>query len=140
MPLWHISAWPVRISPRTAAVRGRCIGHHCGVQLPAFLCQRGIRGVAEGFLVRRRQADQRLYPDLDRPDRAPRAGRRRPDWLERISKTVAPFVQERGFRWEVHIDDTPIFDFWTIQGLKPPEGGSEAEKRWAAENKASPYS
>jgi phenylpyruvate tautomerase PptA (4-oxalocrotonate tautomerase family) len=67
------------------------------------------------------------------------APERRPQWLERVNQALDPFVRERGLRWEVHIDDTPI-DFWTIEGMKPPEGGSEAEKRWALEDRASAYS
>jgi phenylpyruvate tautomerase PptA (4-oxalocrotonate tautomerase family) len=59
-------------------------------------------------------------------------------WLERVNATLDPFVKDRGYRWEVHIDDTPV-DFWTIEGLKPPEGGSVDERRWAAENRALPY-
>jgi hypothetical protein len=58
--------------------------------------------------------------------------------LERVSSTLDPFVRERGFRWEIHIDQTPI-DFWSVQGLKPPDPGSDAEKRWLKEDRASPY-
>jgi hypothetical protein len=47
-------------------------------------------------------------------------------------------VRDKGFRWEVHIDDTPI-DYWTIEGLKPPAPESEAEKRWLLEDRASEY-
>src|SRR4029077_8023115 len=57
---------------------------------------------------------------------------RRQWWLECINATVDPFVRDRGYRWEIHIDETPI-DFWTIEGMKPPEGGSDAERRWAEE-------
>jgi len=47
-------------------------------------------------------------------------------------------VRERGYRWEIHIDETP-FDFWTIQGMKPPPPDSEAEKRWVKEDRPSAY-
>ena len=50
----------------------------------------------------------------------------------------------------MHIDETPI-DFWTIQGMKPADAGSEAEKHfardrgyrweihWVKENRPSAY-
>jgi phenylpyruvate tautomerase PptA (4-oxalocrotonate tautomerase family) len=36
------------------------------------------------------------------------APERRAWWLERVNITLDPFVRERGYRWEVHIDQTPI--------------------------------
>jgi phenylpyruvate tautomerase PptA (4-oxalocrotonate tautomerase family) len=58
------------------------------------------------------------------------------DWMKRIRKTVAQFTTERGFRWEVHIDDTPN-DLWLLNGFFPPAQGSEDEKRWVLENRPS---
>jgi Putative oxalocrotonate tautomerase enzyme len=55
-------------------------------------------------------------------------------WIENINAVLAPFVKDRGFDWEFHIDET-IFDLWSIQGLRPPPPDSEHEKRWQAENK-----
>jgi phenylpyruvate tautomerase PptA (4-oxalocrotonate tautomerase family) len=57
-------------------------------------------------------------------------------WMKRVSQVVAPFVSERGLRWEAHVDDTPRA-LWTVNGFKPPAEGSEDEKRWADENKPS---
>ena len=54
-----------------------------------------------------------------------------------INKLLAPFIADRGFNWELHIDETP-FDLWTIQGYFPPREGTVDEARWIAENKASP--
>jgi phenylpyruvate tautomerase PptA (4-oxalocrotonate tautomerase family) len=58
-------------------------------------------------------------------------------WLERTNETIAPFVKDRGFDWEFHIDETP-FDLWSVQGYQPPPADSEDEKKWARENKPSP--
>jgi phenylpyruvate tautomerase PptA (4-oxalocrotonate tautomerase family) len=55
-----------------------------------------------------------------------------------IEERVAPFVKERGFDWEVDIDETPM-DLWRIQGLVPPPPESNMEKRWAEENRPVPY-
>jgi hypothetical protein len=64
------------------------------------------------------------------------APERREWWLERVNTTLNPFARERGDRWKVHIDETPI-DFWTIQGMKPPDPiqrlkstGSKRTARW----------
>jgi phenylpyruvate tautomerase PptA (4-oxalocrotonate tautomerase family) len=59
-------------------------------------------------------------------------------WIERINATIDPFVRQRGYRWEIHIDETPT-ELWTIEGMRPPPASSEAEKRWAREDRASPY-
>jgi len=60
-------------------------------------------------------------------------------WLKISNEAIAPFVKDRGYDWEFHIDETP-FDLWSIQGLRPPTPNSDAEKRWVLENKPTPYS
>jgi 4-oxalocrotonate tautomerase family enzyme len=48
---------------------------------------------------------------------------------------IAPHVKDRGFRWEIHIDETPI-QLWRTNGIKPPPGDSDAEREWARLNAA----
>lgn len=59
-------------------------------------------------------------------------------WMKAIDKAIDPFVKQKGFDWEVSVDETP-FDLWSLQGEIPPPFESVAEKRWVRENKASPY-
>jgi phenylpyruvate tautomerase PptA (4-oxalocrotonate tautomerase family) len=59
-------------------------------------------------------------------------------FLAAVSRLLTPFIPDRGLRWEMHVDETP-FSIWTIQGLRPPLPDSPAEKRWKAENRATPY-
>jgi phenylpyruvate tautomerase PptA (4-oxalocrotonate tautomerase family) len=59
-------------------------------------------------------------------------------WLAMCDDALAPFVKERGYDWEYHIDETP-FDLWSIQGLRPPPPNSPAEKQWVADNRPGPY-
>ena len=59
-------------------------------------------------------------------------------FLTACNQLLAPFIPERGLRWEMHVDETP-FSLWSIQGLRPPVADSPAEKRWIAENRTSPY-
>lgn len=54
----------------------------------------------------------------------------------KVNELLAPWLGERGFDWELHVDETP-FDLWTIQGHFPPREGTEDEKRWMSENRAS---
>lgn len=56
--------------------------------------------------------------------------------LRFINKSIHPFVRDRGLDWEIHIDNTPR-DQWTIQGMRPPDSGSEEEQRWIRENRPS---
>jgi|SRR3954453_21175118 hypothetical protein len=58
--------------------------------------------------------------------------------MKRVEAKIAPFVKDRGYDWEIHVDETP-FDFWQVQGLVPPRASSEAEKLWARENRPVPY-
>jgi phenylpyruvate tautomerase PptA (4-oxalocrotonate tautomerase family) len=58
--------------------------------------------------------------------------------LARLEANIAPFVKDRGYDWEIHIDETP-FDFWQVQGLVPPPAESEAEMAWAQQDRPIPY-
>jgi phenylpyruvate tautomerase PptA (4-oxalocrotonate tautomerase family) len=60
-------------------------------------------------------------------------------WVRKIDALIAPYVKDRGYDWEVSIDETP-FDLWSLQGEIPPPFESVAEKRWVKENRASSYS
>lgn len=59
-------------------------------------------------------------------------------WVRTLDQVIAPFVKDRGFDWEISIDETP-FDLWSLQGEIPPPFESVGEKRWVKENRASPY-
>jgi phenylpyruvate tautomerase PptA (4-oxalocrotonate tautomerase family) len=58
-------------------------------------------------------------------------------FINAVNQVIAPWVKDRGFDWEFHVDETP-FSMWSIQGYFPPKEGTEDEARWIAENKASP--
>jgi phenylpyruvate tautomerase PptA (4-oxalocrotonate tautomerase family) len=59
-------------------------------------------------------------------------------WIKTLDEVIAPYVRDKGYDWEISIDETP-FDLWSLQGEIPPPFESVAEKRWVKENKASPY-
>lgn len=58
--------------------------------------------------------------------------------MDRLEKSIAPFVKDRGYDWEVHYGQTPR-ELWRVQGMKPPAAGSEAEDLWIKENRAIPF-
>ncbi|NJO34869.1 MAG: 4-oxalocrotonate tautomerase [Rhodospirillales bacterium] len=57
-------------------------------------------------------------------------------FIDGINALLKPFVEDQGFDWEFHIDETPI-DYWSINGHYPPRANTEDEKRWRAENRPS---
>jgi Putative oxalocrotonate tautomerase enzyme len=59
-------------------------------------------------------------------------------WVRTCDQIIAPYVKDKGFDWEISIDETP-FDLWSLQGEIPPPFQSVGEARWIKENKASPY-
>jgi Putative oxalocrotonate tautomerase enzyme len=59
-------------------------------------------------------------------------------WMQICEETIAPFVKDRGYDWEMHIDETPL-ELWRVQGLVPPPERSEAEKLWLAKSEPVPY-
>jgi phenylpyruvate tautomerase PptA (4-oxalocrotonate tautomerase family) len=59
-------------------------------------------------------------------------------WTRNLDLVIAPWVGDRGYDWEFTITEPPA-DLWSLQGHTPPPFESHAEKRWIAENKASPY-
>jgi len=62
----------------------------------------------------------------------------RTKWVHDTNAALKPHIQDRGLNFEWHISETP-FDLWSIEGFRPPPGGSKAEARWIAENKATAH-
>lgn len=60
-------------------------------------------------------------------------------WVRTIDSKIVPYVKDRGFDWEITIDELPA-DLWSLQGEIPPPFESAAEKRWVKEDRSSPYS
>lgn len=57
-------------------------------------------------------------------------------WIKSI---LSPYVEAHGNpHWEFHVDETSE-DLWMINGVIPPPMGSDAEKRWVADNAVSTY-
>jgi phenylpyruvate tautomerase PptA (4-oxalocrotonate tautomerase family) len=59
-------------------------------------------------------------------------------YFQMVDKALKPYVADRGYECEFHVETAP-FETWRIDGLTPPPPDSEAERRWAKDNKSSPY-
>jgi phenylpyruvate tautomerase PptA (4-oxalocrotonate tautomerase family) len=55
-----------------------------------------------------------------------------------LTETIRPWLDGRGYTWEMSIEEMPR-DLWTVDGFTPPPWRSPAEMRWRQENKSSPY-
>ncbi|KAM0712703.1 hypothetical protein Q7P35_000150 [Cladosporium inversicolor] len=53
----------------------------------------------------------------------------------RISQILKPYIADKGYDEEFHVDETER-RLWRIQGMDPPPFESEQERVWAAANKA----
>ncbi|CAF1034672.1 unnamed protein product [Adineta steineri] len=57
---------------------------------------------------------------------------------ERYENAIAPFIKDKGYDWEVHVEEVPP-EMWRENGLIPPIKFPEIEKEWARQNKPIPY-
>ncbi|MGV0625127.1 tautomerase family protein [Mycolicibacter minnesotensis] len=141
MPLWTIHHTPgIFTAEDKRALAARITDHYERAGLPRFyvvtLFQQTL---AEDLYVggEPTQAGVRILIDhiaRRAPDQDSR--RRITGWINQI---LAPTLQRHpGLHWEFHVDETSE-ELWMINGLVPPPGGSDAEKRWARENVASAY-
>ena len=139
MPLWLIACPPEAYTPEDKqAFADRITDLYANLGLPRFYVSVLFHDLPkESFFIGGKQTGDFVRVWIDQIARRVPEGLAR-SWMERVNKTLQPFVEDRGYRWEVHIDDTP-FDLWSIEGFFPPPANSDAEKRWAADNKASPY-
>lgn len=56
-------------------------------------------------------------------------------FLSRVDQVLNPVFEPKGMDWEYFITEAPR-DLWKMNGLVPPQAGSEGEKEWARVNKA----
>ena len=138
MPLWKIYHTVDAYSAVDKQAFAQAITAVYGRVMPKFYVGVVFQEVAaDSFYIGGEPHDRfvRIWVDhiaREFPDDA--AGAR---FVAHINDVIAPWVKDRGFDWEFHVDETP-FGLWSIQGYFPPRQGTEDERRWIAENKASP--
>ncbi|CAF1504361.1 unnamed protein product [Adineta ricciae] len=63
---------------------------------------------------------------------------RKTEFSEKYEEAIAPFIKDKGYDWEVHVEEVPP-EMWRENGLIPPIKFPEIEKEWARLNKPIPY-
>ena len=139
MPLWHIYCPENTYTAEDKrALATRITDIYADVGLPRFYASVVFHEMPRNsFFVGGIPANDFIRIWIDQIARTT-APERRTWWLERVNTALNPFTHARGYSCEVHIDQTPI-DFWTIDGMKPPDPNSDAEKRWVKEGRPSAY-
>ncbi|KAF2180871.1 hypothetical protein K469DRAFT_591138 [Zopfia rhizophila CBS 207.26] len=56
----------------------------------------------------------------------------------RIDQALKPHIDDKGYDWEFHVDETER-RLWKVNGMIPPPFNSEEEKSWVRENRPVPY-
>jgi len=138
MPLWNIYHTPNAFSTEDKQVLAVRISD-LYKNIPRFYVGIVFQEVAaDSFYIGGKPAAKFVRISIDHIARSLPTPQAKAWWIGQCDAALAPFVRDRGYDWEFHIDETP-FDIWSIQGLKPPLPDSEAEKRWKSENKPTPY-
>ncbi|TGO09628.1 hypothetical protein BTUL_0159g00130 [Botrytis tulipae] len=56
------------------------------------------------------------------------------NWTSKVDGALKPHLEDKGYNWEYHVDETER-RLWKVNGMYAPPFGSQAEKTWVAENK-----
>ncbi|TEY82966.1 hypothetical protein BOTCAL_0026g00300 [Botryotinia calthae] len=56
------------------------------------------------------------------------------EWTSKVDAALKPHIEDKGYNWEYHIDETER-RLWKINGMYAPPFGSQSEKAWVAANK-----
>jgi phenylpyruvate tautomerase PptA (4-oxalocrotonate tautomerase family) len=136
MPLWKIYHPVGAFSPEDKQQLSRRITELYS-RLPKFYVGVVFQEVApESFYVGGEPMERFVRIWIDHIARTLPTAELRKWWIGQCDAALAPFVRDRGFAWEFHIDETP-FELWSIQGFRPPPADSDDEKRWIEENRPS---
>ncbi|MFI9275578.1 tautomerase family protein [Kitasatospora sp. NPDC052896] len=140
MPLWHVYHPPGAYSPvQKKQLADDITEFYARIGLPRFYVMALFHEVeASSFYVGGEPAQNAVRIVIEHIARhaTDPAARRRT--REALAALVAPHTTERGLYCEFHIDETAQ-DLWMMDGIAPPPARSEAEQRWARENRPVPY-
>lgn len=141
MPLWTIHHTPgIFNAEEKHALASRITDHYESAGLPRFYVVTVFHEIApEDFYVGGEPTGVGIRVVIDHIARHAvdtESRRRITQWINQI---LSPTLERHpGVHSEFHIDETSE-ELWMINGLVPPPGGSDAEKRWAKENAATAY-
>lgn len=139
MPLWHVYHPPGTYTPQQKQQFADDItSFYTRIGLPKFYVVTLFHEIdASSFFVGGEPSQNAVRIVVEHiAVQSDSAGRKR--IRETLARLLAPHTKDRGLYYEFHVDETPR-DLWMTDGIHPPPYQSEAEKRWAAENRPIPY-
>lgn len=137
MPLWKIYHPAGAFTPEDRKGMAEALTGLYGRVMPKFYVGVVFQEIpADSLFIGGEPSDRFVRIWVDHIARTFRSEETRLGFFKAVNKLLAPWIADRGFSWEMHVDETP-FDLWTIQGYFPPREGTEDEKRWMAENRPS---
>ncbi|MFC9358842.1 tautomerase family protein [Rhodococcus sp. NPDC057014] len=140
MPLWHVYHPPGAYTEQDKKDFAKDItAFYTNVGLPKFYVLSFFHEVpSKSYFVGEEASSDMVRVCIEHTARNVADVKRRRWMVETIAKIINPYTIDRGLHYEFNIDETPM-DLWMVDGLWPPEWGSEGEKLWARENKAVPF-
>ena len=107
--------------------------------LPRFYVNVFFRALPkDSFFIGAEPCDDFVRVSIDHIARSLKDAAAQKQFLMGCNQVLHPYIAGRGYRWELHVNETP-FDLWTVNGFKPPLPETAAEQNWRAENKPSAY-
>lgn len=139
MPIWQIFHPKNTFSHAEKQAVAECVTDLYGRFLPRFYVSVLFHEIDKtSFYIGGDPVDDIVRVSVDHIARSTTDVEKQQQFLNSCARLLDPYVAKRGLRWELHVDETP-FDFWTINGYKPPLPNTPAEIKWRSENKPSPY-
>ncbi|KAJ5363734.1 uncharacterized protein N7496_009447 [Penicillium cataractarum] len=140
MPIWYINHSPNILSAAEKQQLAKSITNiYASNGLPAFYVQVHFIEDAPGtaFIggeIHAKFAGITIY-HLARAFKSDETKQR---FLSRVNEVLNPVFEPKGMDWEYFITEASR-DLWRMNGLVPPEAGSEGEKEWVRVNRAVKY-
>ncbi|TDU28882.1 phenylpyruvate tautomerase PptA (4-oxalocrotonate tautomerase family) [Panacagrimonas perspica] len=140
MPLWKVYHPVGAYTPQEKQAFSKAITKlYTSIPIPAFYVGVIFQEVpADSFYMGGEPRKDFVRIWIDHIARTLPEPEQRAFWVKFSDEAIAPWVKDKGFDWEFHIDET-MFDLWSIHGHRPPPFQSAAEARWVQENKATAY-
>ncbi len=139
MPMWQIYHPENAFSPSDKRELAQRITAIYESFLPRFYVNVFFHRIpADGLYIGGEVANDFVRVTIDHIARSIDDPAQQQQFLKGCAQVLEPYIAARGYRWELHVDDTP-FDLWMINGFKPPYPGTPAELKWRTENQPSAY-
>ncbi|OTG83714.1 4-oxalocrotonate tautomerase [Acinetobacter sp. ANC 4648] len=139
MPMWKIYHPENAFSDEDKQQLAQNITQLYASFLPKFYVNVFFQSISQNnFYIGGQASNDFVRVAIDHIARAIKGHDAQQQFLTACTQVLNPYVHNRGFRWELHVNETS-FELWTINGLKPPLPNTTAEAKWKQENKPSAY-